>query len=116
MLVFWREYQTDSSYLSFIRVTPTTEKEVFICGPSFKVIAPTYLGNYGLNSTQLALIDNVRLIGEGPEGDAQPKSCGNIISPTTFIWDQYTYAIEYDITQSFMIWSYFYKVVRIEEK
>jgi hypothetical protein len=99
-LVFWRERQTDGSYLPFIRVTPTTTKSVFVCGASFTVVASVSLGKFGINSTQLTATDNIRLIAEGND---TLKECGLITSPTTYIWDQYSNGAEYDTKQAFIM-------------
>lgn len=97
-LVFWRQLQSDGTYIPLIRVTPLTTNPTFICGPSFKVIVRMNLGKYGINSSELTLSDNVSILAEN-----DTSFCDDINAPTTFVWDQWTHKPQYDDKQAFVM-------------
>ncbi len=97
-LVFWRQLQSDGTYIPLIRVTPLTTNPTFICGASFKVIVQINIEKYGINSSELTLSDNVSILAEN-----NTSFCDDISAPTTFVWDQWTHQPQYNDSQAFVM-------------
>ncbi|MDM8565373.1 hypothetical protein QUF74_06945 [Candidatus Halobeggiatoa sp. HSG11] len=106
-MTVWRELQADGNYLLLLRVIPTEDKPVMVCGSSFTVFTAdengiTPYSNISLKDDNVISSGGSYCFGEDIDGDSLGD--GTTV-PLTLIFGQWSHKKQFDNTKSLLILS-----------